>query len=335
MSTRVGLIINPDAGKDIRRLVSSASYTSNFTKVELGKRVVMGLNASGVDEVLIMHDNYGLGEDVVNMLSTHINTRLTLVETKGSGTVQDTLVAAERMRRSGIKAMVVVGGDGTLRAAFKSCGSDLPMVCVAAGTNNVTGAYYDATLAGYAAGLVATGVVGGECLRSAKALEVLINGRSSDVAVIDVAFMRTSYVGAKAIVDVNDIVYAIFSKGEPTDIGLASILGFLNPTPFESDRGCFVEFGDGGLEVKAIIMPGEFRVVHIKDYKNLNIDEVVSIPSGRYVVALDGERELEVYEGDSVSVRITRRGPLLINVYKVLNAISGACKRGGSFGRRS
>ncbi|MEM4519265.1 MAG: NAD(+)/NADH kinase [Sulfolobales archaeon] len=332
MGIRVGLIINPDAGKDIRRLISSASYSSNFTKVELGKRVVMGLNASGVDEVIVMHDNYGLGEDVVSMLSPHIPLRLTLIETKGSGTVQDTLVAARKMKELGVKAMVVVGGDGTLRATFKSCGSDTPLVCVAAGTNNVTGAYYDATLAGYAAGLVATGRSGIECLRRAKALEVLINGQLADVAVIDVAFMKTPYIGAKAIFEVSDLVYAVFSKGEPTDIGLASILGFLKPTSFESDEGCLIEFGNEGLEVKAIIMPGEFRTVHIKDYKILNVGDVVPIPPGRYVVALDGERELEVYESDSVSVRVTRNGPLLINVYKVLNSVSGFGLRGGAFG---
>ncbi len=327
MGIRVGLIINPDAGKDIRRLVSSASYVSNFTKVELGKRVVMGLNASKVDEVLIMHDNYGLGEDVFDMLSKHITTNLTLVETKGTGTVQDTLVAARKMREAGVKAVVVVGGDGTLRAVYKSCGNEVPMVCVAAGTNNVTGAYYDATLAGYAAGLVATGLVGGEGLRRVKSIEVLVNGRHADTAVIDVAFMRTPYIGAKAVVDVNDILYAVFSKGEPTDIGLASILGFIKPTSFESDFGYLVEFGGDGFEVKAIVMPGEFRTISVKGYRAVKIYEVVEIPAGKYVVALDGERELEVYEDDLVSIRLTPNGPLLINVHKVLNAICGLSLR--------
>lgn len=332
MGVKAGLIINPDAGKDIRRLVSSASYTSNFTKVELGKRVVMGLNASGVSEVLIMHDNYGLGEDVVNMLSNHVSLGLTLVETKGSGTVEDTLTAAKKMKEAGVKSIVVVGGDGTLRAVYKSCGSDVPLVCVAAGTNNVTGAYYDATLAGYAAGLVATGVVGSECLRKAKALEVLINGQPTDTAVIDVALMKTPYVGARAIVDVADVVYAVLSKGEPTDIGLASILGFIMPTPFESDVGCFIEFGGDGFEVKAIVMPGEFRMVRIRNYRVVKVGEVINIPSGRYVIALDGERELEVYEDDSISVKLTRNGPLLINVYKVLNQIARVNSGGGLHG---
>ena len=322
MGIKVGLIINPDAGKDIRRLVSSASYLSNFTKVELGKRVVMGLDASGVDEVLIMHDNYGLGEDVCTILSKRVSASLKLVETRGTSTALDTIVAAKKMKEDGIRAVVVVGGDGTLRAVFKGCGGDVPMVCVAAGTNNVTGAFYDATLVGYAAGLVATGKVLSDCLIKAKSLEVLLNGKPVDVAVIDVAILKTPYIGAKAIVDVDYLAYAVFSKGEPTDIGLASILGFLRPTPFESDLGYLVEFGEGGLKVRSVVMPGEFRDVSVRGFKPISIGEVVEIPRDRYTVALDGERELEVTKDDVVGVRLLHNGPLLINVYRVLRSIS-------------
>lgn len=322
MGVKAGLIINPDAGKDIRRLLSSASYLSNFTKIELGRRVVRGLDAGGVDEVLVMHDNSGLGEDVVITMSKRVSAKLTLVETKGTGTVLDTMMAAKKMKESNARAIVAVGGDGTLRAVFKSCGTDIPIVCVAAGTNNVTGAYYDATLAGYAAGLVASGRVLNNCLIRAKSLEVLLNGEPADVAVIDVAILKTPYVGARAIVDIDCLAYAVFSKGEPTDIGLASILGFLRPTPFESDVGYLVEFGEGGLKVRSVVMPGELRDVSVKSLRPIRIGEVVEILRGRYTVALDGEREIEVTKDDSVGVRLSRSGPSLINVYKTLRNVS-------------
>lgn len=322
MVVGVGLIINPDAGKDIRRLLSLASYVSNFTKVELGKRVVAGLDAAGVDEIYIMHDNYGLGEDVYTMMYELTSARLSLVETKGTGTVLDTLTAAKRMADAGVKAVVVVGGDGTLRAVFKACGGNIPLVCVAAGTNNVTGAYYDATLAGYAAGLVACNKVSKECISKAKSLEVKVDGRLTDVAVIDVAVTTTPYVGARALFDIESIRYAVFSKGEPTDIGLASILGFIRPVSFESDEGYFMELGSGGRIVKAIVMPGVIKSVSVKYVKKLNVGESVELPYGAYTIALDGERELEVNKDNLVEVKLTRNGPLLINVGKVLRSIS-------------
>lgn len=321
MTVRVGLIINPDAGKDVRRLLSLASYVSNFTKVELGKRVTAGLDAAGVDEVLIMHDNYGLGEDVYNMMYGVVKASIKLVETRGTGTVLDTISATEKMVRAGVKAVVAIGGDGTLRAVFKVCGTDIPLACVAAGTNNVTGAYFDATLVGYAVGLVATGRVGNECLRRAKSLEVSVNGKPVDKAVIDVVVTSTPYVGARAVFDIGSLKYAVFSKGEPTDIGLASILGFIKPTTFESDEGYFIEFGDGGYVVRAPVMPGVMKTVNVKSLKRLLIGDSVEVPRGVYTIALDGERELEVTKDDVVTVKLMREGPLLVNVSKALHSV--------------
>ncbi|MEM4436746.1 MAG: NAD(+)/NADH kinase [Thermosphaera sp.] len=315
---RSGLIINPDAGKDIRRLLSPASYSGNFTKIELGKRVALGLDSAGIDEILVMHDNSGLGEDVITSLEGKISSRLTLIPTRGTGTVLDTIESASKMRDLGVKSLVVVGGDGTLRAAFKGA-PEVPLAAVNAGTNNVTGAFYDASLVGYAAGLVAVrGVELGDVVRRVKLLEVFVNEKLRDVAVIDVAGVKIPYVGARAISEVESMMFAVFSKGEPTDVGLASILGFLRPTDFDDDAGFFVEFGEGFVEVNALIMPGVFKKVGIKRVERVNVGSFVNIPSGTYTLALDGERELEICSSDDVKVMLSRRGPLLINVPKVL-----------------
>ncbi len=312
------MIINPDAGKDIRRLLSSASYSGNFTKIELGRRVTLGLDSAGVDEVLVMHDNGGLGEDVVASLEGKISSRLTLIPTRGTGTVLDTIEGASRMKDLGVKSLVVVGGDGTLRAAFKGA-SEVPLATVSAGTNNVTGAFYDASLVGYAAGLVTVGGVElGDAVRRVKLLEVFVDGEPRDVAVIDVAGIRIPYVGARAVFEVESIAFAVFSKGEPTDVGLASILGFLRPTGFDEDVGFLVEFGNGFSEVNALIMPGVFKRVGVRRVERLDVGSLVSIPPGTYTLALDGERELEVCSSDEVKVMLSRKGPLLINVPKVL-----------------
>ena len=56
----VGIIANPAAGKDIRRLVAHASTFDNLEKVNIARRVLLGLAAADVDEVLRMPDAIGI-----------------------------------------------------------------------------------------------------------------------------------------------------------------------------------------------------------------------------------------------------------------------------------
>ncbi|MDA8212194.1 MAG: ATP-NAD kinase, partial [Clostridia bacterium] len=51
MST-VGIIANPASGKDIRRLVAHATVVDNIEKVNLVRRILLGLQAVGVKQVL-------------------------------------------------------------------------------------------------------------------------------------------------------------------------------------------------------------------------------------------------------------------------------------------
>ena len=57
----VGIIANPQSGKDIRRLVALASSFSNHEKLLILRRVFAGLMAAGVDEILAFDDAGALG----------------------------------------------------------------------------------------------------------------------------------------------------------------------------------------------------------------------------------------------------------------------------------
>jgi predicted polyphosphate/ATP-dependent NAD kinase len=317
-----GLIINPDSGKDIRRIASFATYVGNFTKVELGKRVVMGLNAAGVKKVYVMHDSRGLGEDVVSSLEGKIDSSLELIETRHSADLRETVEAASVMEKRGARSIVVVGGDGTLRAAFLGA-RNTPLATVSAGTNNVTGNYLDACLVGYAAGIVATSPGASEFINHAKSLKVYINGAYRNEAVVDVAVLKTPVIGARAIIEAEDVSCIVLSKGEPTDIGLASILGYISPTSFTDPRGYYLELTspkDAKITVTAPILPGVFKEVGISSLKELHVGDRVKIPSGRHTLALDGEREIEVNECDEVVVEVSREGPLLIDIPLALHS---------------
>jgi len=61
MRSHVGIIANPASGKDIRRLVSHATVVNNHEKASIVRRVLVALHASGVEQVDIMPDPFGIG----------------------------------------------------------------------------------------------------------------------------------------------------------------------------------------------------------------------------------------------------------------------------------
>ncbi|HEX2913107.1 MAG TPA: ATP-NAD kinase, partial [Chloroflexia bacterium] len=52
--TSVGIIANPSSGKDIRRIVAQGWVVSNQEKVAITRRLLRGIEAAGVTEVLFM-----------------------------------------------------------------------------------------------------------------------------------------------------------------------------------------------------------------------------------------------------------------------------------------
>ena len=58
--SRVGIIANPAAGKDIRRLVAHGSTFDNNEKINIVRRVLLGLDALGVEQVHYMPDTYAI-----------------------------------------------------------------------------------------------------------------------------------------------------------------------------------------------------------------------------------------------------------------------------------
>ena len=52
----VGVIANPLAGKDVRRLVTAASHTSDAAKIGIVRRVAIAAAESGARSVLLADD---------------------------------------------------------------------------------------------------------------------------------------------------------------------------------------------------------------------------------------------------------------------------------------
>ena len=58
--TSVGIIANPSAGKDIRRLVAHGRVVSNQEKSNVLRRVFAGINSTEVEQLVVMPDASGL-----------------------------------------------------------------------------------------------------------------------------------------------------------------------------------------------------------------------------------------------------------------------------------
>jgi predicted polyphosphate/ATP-dependent NAD kinase len=318
----VGLIVNPAAGRDIRRLVGGASVMPHHEKAAILRRVLRGLDAAGIDRVRYLSDGAGIVAAAADMPGLRL--RLECLPIRPQGFAGDSIEAARLLAADGAGAIVTLGGDGTNRAVATTCGR-VPLVAVSTGTNNVIPSMVDGTIAGLAAGLVASGAVPADDVAPAgKWVEVSADG-VDDVALVDVAACRDAFRGAAAIWDPARVRAMVLSRAEPWAVGLSSIGGGLRPVAADEPGGLYVELGDaGGADptVRAVLAPGLTADVPVRHHRPLALGEVVRLPGTGGIVALDGERELPCM--GAVTARVTAGGPRLVDVRRVLAMAAGA-----------
>ncbi len=316
MAVSVGIIANPASGKDIRRLVAHGSVFDNQEKVNIVRRVLTGLQATGVDEVVFMPDYFGIGRRAIEGLKLSLDTSFLDISLRASQ--EDSVEAAILMRRMDVGCIVVLGGDGTNRVVAKGCGS-VPLMPISTGTNNVFPCMIEGTIAGMAAGVVAAQIVQTEKVtRPNKRLEIERNGTPTDIALVDVVVYDDVFIGARAVWDMSKVREVILARAAPDSIGLSSVGGCLYPDSLDERHGVYVRIGPGNREVVAPIAPGLVARVGIEDCRLLELDETVEVAARPSILALDGERELEVGTGDQIAIRLTSAGPRVIDVHVAL-----------------
>ena len=326
----VGIIANPASGKDIRRLVAHGSTFDNNEKINIVRRLLLGLEATGVSEVLYYPDAYGIVARAFSAAKPSLT--VTPLPMAATGHGSDSTEAGERLRDLGAAVVVTLGGDGTSRAVAKGCG-DVPMVAISTGTNNVFPRMIEGTLAGLAAGLVATGVAvnrpGGErIIRRMPLLRLLLDGTPSDIALIDVVTSNLSWIGARALWDPAHLRDIVLSRIEPAAIGIASIGSAIFPQACHTCSGCWVSTGGqliASRRARIPIAPGLIREVPVVAAKLLRPGDEVVLQSGPCTIALDGEREIEIQSpAVEIAVRLDALGPRVVDVDAALAAGAAA-----------
>jgi hypothetical protein len=226
-----------------------------------------------------------------------------------NSTVEDTFLAARMMRAAGVKALIVLGGDGTHRAVVREC-ADIPIAGLSTGTNNAFPEMREPTVTGLAVGLYATGRLSAEqALATNKLLDISINGgERHDIALVDAVISTDRYIGARALWKTDHLKAAYLTFADPLAIGLSAIGGLLHPVdrrdPFGLAIGLCVDRAPRRLHVQAPIAPGLLADVGISGWEPMPAGQPFEVALDAGIVALDGERELPFEPGERVQVTL-------------------------------
>jgi len=102
----VGIIANPAAGKDIRRIVAQGRFVPNNEKINILKRVLAGLDAVGVESVLFMPDSGMLGRGALDGSNFKLETEF--IDIPVFHAEEDSTRAAAHMRDRGVGCVITL-----------------------------------------------------------------------------------------------------------------------------------------------------------------------------------------------------------------------------------
>jgi predicted polyphosphate/ATP-dependent NAD kinase len=318
-----GVVANPRSGHDVRRLVARATVFPTPEKVAMLERVLTSLGALGVQRVVSMGDRGGVWAGLARAVETHHPERdprwpsVEVLDLPVRGTAEDSRAAAAAMTRLGVAVIVTLGGDGTARAVGGACG-DVPVLALSTGTNNAFARVGEATVAGLAAGLVATGQVDrDEACRRAKVLWV-DQGSRREAALVDVAVTDDDAVAARAVWHPASVRELFVTNAEPDAIGLSSVAGLVHPLSRDEPLGLHLTLRpEADTRVLAPIAPGLVAEVGVSSVTALQPGEAVALRVASGVVALDGEREIEL-RGTRATVTLSLDGPWTVDIARTM-----------------
>ena len=328
----IGIIANPAAGRDIRRLVAQASVFPIAEKRNMITRIFSALGAVGVSTCYMIPDESGIADRVKRAIGHgppegQVWPEVAFLDMPIEESPADTLEGTTRMVERGVGGIMVLGGDGTNRLVAQAC-DGVPLTSLSTGTNNVFPMMREATIAGLAAGLVATGALPREeASRRNKVLRITVNGAPRDMALVDVCVSGAAWTGAKALwrAEALDQLFVTFAEADA--IGLSSIAGLVRPVSRDAAAGVALDLGSApgaARMVSAPLAPGLMADIGVERVFDLEAGVAHPIRLRRGVVALDGEREIAFGPEDRVGVVLDPDGPLTVEVPRAMELAARA-----------
>ncbi len=331
----VGLIVNPSAARDVRRLTSLARTIDFPERVNIVARILSGLIAGGVTAIRYMPESEGVVERAESVLAAMPGSEgrsaphAIPVRLPDDGLARDargTAAAAAEMAAGGVACVITIGGDGTNRAVVAGW-PDVVILPLPGGTNNAFATPIDPTAAGLAAARYAAAPDRFAVhLRRAPRLVVSVEDSAPRIALVDVAAVEGGWIGARAVWEAATLVEAVMTKSDPSISGLAGTGGFVHPLDGTANQALRVRFGGDGRTILAPLGPGQLVPLGVRDHEVLAPGQRVCLPSrhdptrGPLTLAMDGEREITLAPGEAAMVEFGLDGPYVLDAAGLLRS---------------
>jgi len=310
----VGIIVNPLAGTDIRRLSAPAGHTSHAAKVGIVQKIAVAAIEAGARRVLLGDDGAGLARRAAQSIGIAAE----VIADIPADVHSRSIVAAQQMWKRGCAVVVAVGGDGTCRDVAVGW-PGVPLIAVSTGTNNVYPQSIDPIAAGSAAGLIAAGQVPLDYVsRPSKRLSVQV-GDQEYIALVDVAVLDGTVVGSRAVLDIGTVRSVVAAISSPLASGLSSIAGRVMPIDSDDPDAIVVDLGGATARrrTRVPLVPGRFATVEVAATRRLRRGAVERFV-GPAVLAFDGERDVVMHRDETAFVTVDDGGPTRIDVERAL-----------------
>jgi len=304
------------SGRDVRRLAARAGTSTHEQKRNQITRAVLGAFNSGVEDVFLVKEPYRIASGAVQHLA--MKERIHLLDISLTHSSADTIRSVNMMRACGCGALITLGGDGTNRDVARSW-PDAPIIPISTGTNNVFPVMAEASAAGAAAGLIASDRIQlVEVARQCKLISVNIEDGDEDLALVDAVLLVDDFIGSLLPYDTARIREILLARSEPTATGTSAIGGYLLPAGFNDDFGVQITCGNTqNYKLKVPISVGLYETVYIDSFQKLSLG-VKTEWQGPGILALDGDREIELKPYQSATLMVERTGPWIIDVNQTM-----------------
>lgn len=327
----IAIVVNPMAGRDVRRVAARASTMTFEAKRDAVARIAAGADAVGVTDIFVAAEPFRLAAVALEWMP--LKSRVHVLRTPLANAAADTGAAVAAFLAHGATTIVSLGGDGTNRAIARAA-VDVDLVPLSTGTNNVFPTLAEPTAAGMAAGLAARGALPEDLRPRCKLIHLAGADGAQDLAVVDAALLADDFTGNMRPFDAERLRRILLTRAEPDAIGTSPIGGFLDVVTAEDECGLLLDVVPNGSasrsrRVAAPLSPGWFREVRVADVRRVPFGALVSF-SGTGVLALDGDREHKLTPARSLRAVIRRDGP---RVVRIAAALRYAARKGLLAGR--
>lgn len=319
---RIGVVANPVSARDVRRILSHASGLTLGERTNMLLRLIHTLAACGVDEIYMMPEREGLRSLLERQLQrdsrlAYPQPRLIWLDMAVRGNIEDSFTATRILRQIGVKALMVLGGDGTHRAVAKHCGP-IPVVGISSGTNNAFPPLREITVTALATGLFASGRIDDAIALSPnkrlRARRLQADGAllGEDWALVDIGILNEQILGAKAIGDTDTLRTIVVTRAAPTAVGLSAVAAMLQPLSPQQAGGLVVELqaatgphAPGRARIlQAALAPGLIARLHVLSWQPLAAGQPYRLHGQSGLLSLDGEREMGFHPHEHIEITL-------------------------------